>query len=482
MVLFADANNISNDSNDVFDFVIVGAGPSAAGIVHAFQQQHQQSVRVAMVESGTARANRQPLDHWCRDAFDSRSTLSTGYEPYAHQVRAGKGLGGGSLIHGGLVVPPAVEDIKDWDFCTVDEFRTALGELQSVLSPARAPPATCARLVAADPPMVSAATTRGFLDYNTVYTQVPHTRDPHNGQRISYFDYLVDDVDPNITVFLGWKAVCVTGRSVTLRRPSATTTQHTLRARHEVILCGGALETPALLASSGDDDGTSYYAFQDHLGLPRAYLTWPCRNGGGVRTLATLQSKTTGVKCQVMVYEAGSISTCDLVVQMGTMHLPDPWRSLARGVLHWVVHWTPMRWVVQYCVTVVNVFLLNVEAVGSIRVSKGTVSVYPSQPSASDMEKLHHAWELSKNILAVDGIEIFPVLWSKLFCRLFYMPYFHYMGSCKQLVDRELRLKPGIRICDASILPRLTSGPPALTCATVGLLLGKKLMLEARQG
>ncbi len=62
--------------------------------------------------------------------------------------------------------------------------------------------------------------------------------------------------------------------------------------------------------------------------------------------------------------------------------------------------------------------------------------------------------------------------WFLAYARLYTTTYFHACGSCAMgaVVDEQLRVRGarGLRVCDASVIPRIPTAPTAATCMVLG--------------
>ena len=74
--------------------------------------------------------------------------------------------------------------------------------------------------------------------------------------------------------------------------------------------------------------------------------------------------------------------------------------------------------------------------------------------------------------------------WFNLYTRLYTTTYFHACGTCAMgtVLDDQLRVlgTTGLRVCDASSIPRIPTAPTAAACMALGaglarLLVGKPL-------
>ena len=74
--------------------------------------------------------------------------------------------------------------------------------------------------------------------------------------------------------------------------------------------------------------------------------------------------------------------------------------------------------------------------------------------------------------------------WFLAYARLYTTTYFHACGSCAMgaVVDDQLRVRgaAGLRVCDASVIPRIPTAPIAATCMVLGAGLAR--LLDPGQG
>lgn len=695
-----------------FDYVIVGAGPSAMGLIHGLLMSSSSTSTVALVERGTDTndALTQPLERWCAASHDascasnvihtgtiacSSSFLNTNNENNQQQkfrlqrvcdVSVGMGLGGTTLINAGLVIPPAAADFKTWPdlgnshlesdgtssntaatssatatiMASVDTVLQAMhaqGCVQSttVAASSRTPIQTTLPIVDNNQSERNTAKNKGMwneLIFPSTCLSVPCAAKQHpapsssteaskspkdtssnnkNGmpmQRASYFEslvqpLLVDSGDKTtrsvvakerLTIFTGYAAERIlfvpTNSNKTNDTSAKSSSQHTSKpncrgvevqnvatgqwhtvvAIRDVILCAGALESPALLLAAGigrpgtlpvpsllrqsDDRGTANARggpfvggkLFDHVILPRIFLTRPTGWNAqgpqqqpplalnGVRAMANVlvpqqlqQSaiKKEPTKAQISLMDAAAyMDLVPLMVADAARFRVVPvdgferrWLSVVNGLLHAVfvavktglyvlIAFTPVYYLMRYCIATMAVFLMNAESVGTLRVVRKEPSTVTSNMSSAicrrsdldldiDLAYLHcdndilrfmQAWEACGVAYPAVGLEIFPGPLVRSFhggkslhlgrfatyARSFVLPYFHWMGTCAMqiadnnddwVVDADFRVRgvDSLRVCDASVFPTLISAPPALTCAALGHVLASKLASKERK-
>ncbi|KAL3796885.1 hypothetical protein HJC23_008838 [Cyclotella cryptica] len=150
-----------------YDIIIIGAGPSAAGLLHGILSQikrkaiNSNHVRIAVVERGeTVRGETPPtfrhdhestihLQDWFAAAHyasscaaaDRRISSPTTLHASAPQrhlhsrildVPTGRGWGGSTNIHAGLMVPPSEEDFQSWPGMWRDRMMHAVNHVIGV--------------------------------------------------------------------------------------------------------------------------------------------------------------------------------------------------------------------------------------------------------------------------------------------------------------------------------------------------------------
>jgi len=364
----------------------------------------------------------------------------------------------------------------------------------------------------------------------------------------------------------------------------------TLRVRKEVILCAGALETPALLLVSGIGPRINICSntntqkadekrrelpgvgenLRDHVILPRVFWGPPPSSifgsvVNGVHRampfsiqddnyLLMVSTTTPNIALHfalriVQQYYDKFVSCLlsfwlfdDNPLAVYFKRVTNILWKIIERLLYIVVMYTPICWLLKYGLTTLNLALVNPQSAGRLCLKSKT------QPSrrgpwrrenvdihldlgyldcSHDIAALWKGW-VASTALYPDffsrRIEAFPggsfrfaygyfgdhekkrqqhhhnQNWFSPFALDTCLPFFHWCGTCSMqttdtsadddndkvenswVVDSSLRVRGigKLRICDASVFPNNLSVPPALACAALGHLFGKKLLLQGR--
>lgn len=247
----------------VYDYIIVGAG--SAGCVLAHRLSQDPKVRVLLIEAGgpdTAREIHVPA------AFSKLFKTAADWAYYTEEQPClynrklywprGKVLGGSSSINAMIYIRGNRRDYgrwaelgaAGWDWNSVDRYfeHTLLNlNVTSLRSPNAMSKAFVEAAVESGFPRNSDFNDReqeGFGFYSV--TQ-------HNGQRHSAADAFLRPGRPNVTVLTGALAarVLIEGRRAQGVRYIRAAGAEEARAEREVILAGGAVNSPQLLMLSG---------------------------------------------------------------------------------------------------------------------------------------------------------------------------------------------------------------------------------------
>jgi choline dehydrogenase len=267
-----------------------------------------------------------------------------------------------------------------------------------------------------------------------------------------------------------------------------------VRAAREVIVSGGAVNSPALLQSSGIGPASLLRSFgipvvadlagvgenlQDHIGI---YVQYACTQPITLYSLFRLDRAAAAV-LQAMLFGTGPAGSMPLegsgyIKTRPELELPDIKCSLVPGLSLETTRAGQRRHGFQTAV-----HQLRPESRGHIRIKSGNPLAPPAiQPNAlsasNDVRTMRDALKIMRRLLTNDafgpfrGETIAPPddvtsdeeidAWVRAEART----VFHPVGTCKMgtdanaVVDPELRVRgvEGLRVVDASVMPRLIGG------------------------
>ena len=272
--------------------------------------------------------------------------------------------------------------------------------------------------------------------------------------------------------------------------------QHVM-ARREVILCAGAIGTPALLQRSGLGKGEALHALgvtpvrelagvganlQDHLQIRAVFAV------DGVKTLNTLAHSwlgRAGIALEYLLRRSGPMSMAPS--QLGAFTRSDasqPWPNVEYHVqpLSLDAFGQPLHRFNAFTASVCN---LNPTARGEVSIVSASAHIAPRiRPNYlstdADRQVAAQSLRLTRRIVGMDALsrfnprEVKPGVEHQSDAELTRLAgdigttIFHPVGTCKMgraddasaVVDARLRVRgvQGLRIADASVMPTITSG------------------------
>ncbi|GAB10868.1 oxidoreductase [Gordonia araii NBRC 100433] len=250
---------------DEFDYIIVGAGSSGSALAGRLSENTSNSVLV--LEAGPeAKSSKISIPAAFAQLFKSEfdwnyeTTPQPGLDGRTVYWPRGKVLGGSSALNAMMWVPGFAADYDAWGEAAGggwawESLAPLLASTQISVSPQRDPRELTATFLTAvresgfDVEQANRPQPDGFTQ--TMVTQSNGAR--HSAAK-AYLDPARDR--PNLTIRTGSQAsrVLFDGKAATGVEYLRDGARHKAKARREVILCGGAVNTPQLLMLSGIGD------------------------------------------------------------------------------------------------------------------------------------------------------------------------------------------------------------------------------------
>ncbi|KAG7362195.1 glucose-methanol-choline oxidoreductase [Nitzschia inconspicua] len=455
----------SHNDLETFDYVIVGAGPSAMGILYCLLESHVDTdedvsglpFSIAVIERGEGPphdTSTQSPHRWYEAAY-SRNSTSVRLYPSSIMGRrvdipVGQGLGGTSNINACLCLPPLEEDMErwpdPWKHSLVDSARYLLKVLESNgalqygeddLTSNNNPFYSSMGLTGAVPTMASKDTATGGS----------FVRENYYSGLVAPFLQRYPRFQNSITWFRGVEAqrLITNGTNVIgvecLNLQQNNDSMFTLRATKRTILCAGAIETPALLlvSSPGADQRLSGIGkkLKDQALLARAHLrktaqdTSAEQSVSGIAALGHWKHATYGL---FQLALADFVSLPSILPRVAAM--PIRWKCSSKCLTHILnfcaemiqfaselaICYTPLGFVLKRWVLVSMVFLMHPR-------SDGTVTIHPKNihrmktlrrrdvevevdpgylQDDQDFDALSAAWEDLQSQSTTSFLEVFP--------------------------------------------------------------------------
>lgn len=500
-----------------FDYVVVGGG--SAGCVAAAELARDAAVEVALLELGdSAEEHPETLQaDGYKDAFANDALVLERFsEPQAHCGRqrlflgSGRGLGGSGSINGMVYTRGSREDYESWPAgWRYDELVPSFEKLEQTLR-VRPRPATefTERFVQA---AEQAGFRRGSLHDGDLSGVIGYEPMNYEGsaRRSSYVAFVRDAAAPNLKVLPRTRVRRVLFQQQPTGEPRALGVEieqaggvRVVRARREVVLCAGALETPKLLLLSGVGPAAALRRFgidiiadlpgvgenlHDHPNVAMFFVgkravdsfypqLYAFHRANPESDLPPGQSDT----CYVM-YPARS-SLREAAMRMLPPKLPErlygaPAKRVIRGGIALATALSPVRRLIERtwgCVVILGkpksrgqLTLASRDAARQARIDPA----YFSHPE--DMQTMLRGVALARRIAngaplrEFGNTGVLPPSFMKSeaqlrkFIELNAMTTFHYAGTCRMgeddasVVDTALRVRgvSGLRVADASVAP-----------------------------
>jgi choline dehydrogenase len=497
----------TSSTTSVYDYVVVGAG--SAGAVLAARLTEDPRCRVALLEAGPA--DRNPLIHVpaaFSELFDTKVDWAyrTVPQPTLGGRRVywprGKMLGGSSSINAMMWVRGYPADYEEWGKAAgpswgADEVLACLKRIEDFTAAADGAEHGVGGPLHIEPQREPNLLTARFLEaceglgIDAIQTAVTQ----HEGRRWSTADAYLKPARnrPNLVVHTNALAT-----RVVFDERRATGVEYldgrrrvTVSARHEVILCGGAVNTPQLLMLSGvgpadhlrQHDITVVFDapeagrnLRDHLATGLLYKAKNVKTLTSGRSPGQLARYLTGKRGMLSsnVGEAyGFLKTDEALGQPDMEILFAPVPFLDEGLTRPKVHGFSVVAVLQQPASHGEIRLASADPGAAPEIDPR----YLTDPDGSDLATLTKGLEICDRLgsagplaayadgyLLLEGMSGAELHDAAI--RRYAQTLYHPVGTCRMgqdarsVVDPELRVRgvEGLRVADASVMPTIIRG------------------------
>lgn len=517
-------SNIEESNTAIFDYVIVGAGPSAMGILRGLLEaeisesadrsfgQSKPQISIAIVERGDGPPHdisTQSPERWYEAAnLGIASSKSVRLFPSeitgrTMEIPVGQGLGGTSNVNACLCLPPLQEDLESWP----EPYRSSLvSTAEYLIKIMEESDAIHHRPIENTPFPFSIR--KSILDfYQTVPTMTARSSKTSKMVRKNYFDALVQPLlaeNPSLGKHLNWfrgyeaqrllveedDSTQVIGIECAPANWDRKARYREIYAKKHVILCTGAIETPALMLVSNLGDKEPLLGvgqrLMDQALLARVYMKSPSigsnkssTSPNGIAALGHIRIERESESAKYQTFQVAitdSVANASIIPAVVPMALR--WRcrnKVLTAILEVSFHYlkaafriaflyTPLGFLLSQLTTTTMIFLMHPRSRGSVTIAlKKDFKPEDEEPKrrkdvhidanpnylrdARDVEDLKHAWdflgrtssssfELFPNLI-FSVLKLFPKdnLWFQSYCSCFLLPYYHFAGSCAMITN-----------------------------------------------
>jgi choline dehydrogenase-like flavoprotein len=460
-----------------YDYVIVGAGTSAMGLIYGLLSPYQSNssqppFSIAVIERGSgpphAPATKSPR-LWFTASHQSSSSsasvrLLSSVLPHGQRVMdvpTGQGLGGTTNIHACLCTPPSSDDFVTWPNPWRNDMMESVHHIQDILQSHGAlqhynchhanvssnviRPSDEDKLPWREtcfPSLITNIPLTAVIRNKKKHTKQQQQAKNREMERINYHEALVDPLlqaCPHLQQHVHWYSgiqverllwdeqqqhCVVTGVECSPSLPRTAKESvifFLLHATKQVIVCAGAVETPALLWISGIGplDELTKAGIQvrqslsgvgrnlcDHIMIPRAMFTTRCSFMSSFKSSSSLSingvvalahTRIGSHRYQLLVMDATSYATVvpHLVAGYVRRHVcftterckylerlcnsMSQWLfGMIRFLLWWMIASTPVYFLLRYFVVATNVVLFNPASRGHVAVMRKETASRPT--------------------------------------------------------------------------------------------------------
>ncbi|OEU09477.1 FAD/NAD(P)-binding domain-containing protein [Fragilariopsis cylindrus CCMP1102] len=424
------ASSTSTSIINTFDYVIVGSGPSAIGILYGLLEgisttskdfdSSEESFSIAIIERGSGPPHDGTTHYphrWYEAATstssdNNNSSSKSSVKLYPSKIMGrvmdipvGQGLGGTSNINACLTLPPLQKDLKTWpepyrsSLCSNARYIKRIMENNHVIqeyTSAVENNSSSSQHYNNNPFSQKKQDTKKVEFYTKVPTLV--ARDETTGQlvRRNYYDGLLKPL---------------LKKYPHLKKSKSDYEYRELHATRRTILCAGAIETPALLLVSkigGEKEPLLCGGIGKHLRdqalLARVFLKSPSfqekvgdQSSNGIVALGHLHNTNAnsatswGDSLDSTFQVAVTDSAADAYIIPSVVAMALRWKfqsnilmelveiiyRCVKTVIHYAIIYTPVGWIIHHLTTTTMIFLMHPRSYGNVTISLKKYHIVP---------------------------------------------------------------------------------------------------------
>jgi choline dehydrogenase-like flavoprotein len=481
------------DANKNFDYVVVGAGPSAMGLLYGLLEPYKTSQdappSVAIVERGSGPPHDPTTiipSHWYEAANNecshSVSIIRTVIAGRAMKLPVGQGVGGTSNVNACLCTTPLRQDLNMWPEPWKSSLWSCIETIRKIIENNGA-------LYYGDKDIKMSDVPSPYRENSPIdlTAKVPVLAKQEKGGRFvrnNYYDAILAPFlaeHPHLNESVHWiigveaQRLLKTGRRIYGVECYCAESERlwNIVANKEIFLCAGAIETPALLLLSGmkiDDLGKH---LQDQVMVPRFCISpWQRNERQSSNGIAAYGQMFVGNDVfQVLVFDAAANSSiipsvpavvfrraCPISIsRMG--RFCDILFSILKMTIRFLILYSPIGYILHHFTAVSSLCLMH-------PYSEGEITVVPKNKDrkVEGMGRRHvdiavhvgyfrdsrdyETLRAGSNTLhgMVRYLEIIPgfsmrrlnilgIDWFRLYCNMLALPYYHFAGTCRMQTE-----------------------------------------------
>jgi choline dehydrogenase-like flavoprotein len=555
-----------------FDYVIVGAGTSAMGLIYGLLDQFTETAppfKIAVIEKGQA-TDPDPTTAYANDWYHAahiRHSTSVTQIPVNMtggriiDLPLGQGLGGTSNINACLCTPPLSQDFDNWPKQWKHLLLSSIERIQLELEKNRVIHSGSMEETCLKERIASPFKKNSSIEFSSRVPTMTSRESISSSSKIKYFrrnyhDGLLKpflDRHPHLQNCITWFLDCQVER-VIIDEETKTATGVlvlvdssrkkedkviTIKASQDVIICAGAIESPALLLTSGIQGQGIGQHLKDQLLISRTYWTSfrsssSAVSRNGISALGHYINDRQGDIYQVAIVDSSNgldniVPSTVAMILRRRVEVPllcnflnvciYSFFQIVKTFLKCLMLYSPVGYILRHFTTTTLLCLMHPKSEGFVQIRpKHNVNASKNNKlrrsrvdlvirvgylnDKQDIDTLKGGWDACTEATSKSSaVEIFPcgrtlqsimslfgleTNWFTCYLMNFSQPYYHYCGTCIMhspsnndwVVDEDLNVRhyKKLRVCDASTFPSTLSSPPALSCAALGYGLSQKLV------